>query len=205
MSNTESAPGRSRSTWTPERVVREIQLRHRNGLPVNAQTLHRDDSRLLAAGRRHFGSWKAALTAAQVPVPSRRHHDRHPRGHWTRERLIHAIVSHAWEGDPLHAHGLQKLNNRLVSAATYHFGSWGEALRQAGLDADAIRATPKYTRASLLEEIRTLVDGGEDTRDVSMRRHHRSTYSAAQKYFGSWRNALQLLEEMEEDDIEQTS
>ncbi len=78
-------------------------------------------------------------------------------------------------------------------------------MRQAGLDADAIRATPKYTRASLLEEIRTLVDGGEDTRDVSMRRHHRSTYSAAQKYFGSWRNALQLLEEMEEDDIEQTS
>lgn len=180
-------------------------MRYRAGLPVNAQSLHREDSRLLAAGRRHFGSWKAALTAAQVPIPSRRQHGRHPRGHWTRERLIHTITHHAWVGDPLHAHAMQKLNNRLVSAATYHFGSWAEALRQAGLDADAIRATRRHSPTSLLEEIRFLVDSGEDVRDTTMRRKYRALYSAAQNHFGSWRNALQQIQDSEDDDIEQSS
>ncbi len=194
-----------RQTWSPARVIQAIQARHRAGLPVNPQCLHRDDSRLLAAGRRYFGSWSAALKAAHVPVPRRNIHKRHPRGHWTRERLIHAITHHAREGDPLHAHAMQRLNNRLVSAATYHFGSWAEALRQAGFDADAIRATRRHSPDTVLEEIRLMMARGADLRDSAMRRHNRSLYNAAQTHFGSWRKAVGAAQMPDYEDMEQSS
>ncbi|MDA8205235.1 MAG: hypothetical protein M0Z36_04140 [Thermaerobacter sp.] len=205
MSTIVSSHGQSRQNWSSERVIKQIQERHRAGLPVNAQSLHIEDSPLLAAGRRYFGSWKAALIAAEVPIPTRRHHRRHPRGHWTRERLIHTIKHHAGSGDPLHAHAMQKLNNRLISAATYHFGSWHEALRQAGLDADAIRARRPWTPDSLLEELRALIDSGADLRDRAARRKYQSLYSAARCHFGSWGKALQQVRETEDEEMEALS
>lgn len=136
----------TRQVWTAQRVIEKIQERHQAGQPVNVQRVHCEDSPLLAAGRRYFGSWTAALRAAKVPIPPRRHHRRHPRGHWTRERLIQSIQHHAKAGDPLHAHAMQKRNNSLISAATYHFGSWREALRHAGLDPDEIRGGHRTVR-----------------------------------------------------------
>ncbi len=79
--------GSQRQQWSVERVIEAIQARYRSSLPVNAQAVQSDDSRLLAAGRRLFGSWSAALVAAQVPIPRRRGYSRHPRGFWTRDRI----------------------------------------------------------------------------------------------------------------------
>ncbi len=63
------SPGTQRQQWSAERVIEAIQVRHRSRLPVNVQAVQSDDSRLVAAGRRLFGSWTAALVAAQVPMP----------------------------------------------------------------------------------------------------------------------------------------
>jgi hypothetical protein len=95
---------------------------------------------------------------------------------------------------------MQKIDNRLISAATYHFGSWHEALRQAGLDADSIRTRRPWTPESLLDEIRALVESGANSRDRAARRRYQALYAAARTHFGSWGIALSRLRPIEEED-----
>lgn len=86
---------------------------------------------------------------------------------------------------------MQKRHNSLVSAATYHFGSWSEALRHAGFDPDTVRGARRHSSESIIAEILILIGAQADLRDSAVRRHHRPLYWAAQKYFGSWRKALE--------------
>ncbi|MCY0879930.1 MAG: hypothetical protein OWU84_13450 [Firmicutes bacterium] len=181
-----------RRSWNRNLVIETIQYRHQHNLPLNPQRLQLDDPSLLAAGRRYFGSWPKALKAAKVPPVRRLTQSRHRRGYWTPELLISEIRRHAEKGDPLYAHAMQKIDNCLVSAATYHFGSWAEALTAAGFDANAIRANRRYTEEGVLQEIQALLDRKEDLRDLAARRQHRSLYWAARKFYGTWRTAVNL-------------
>lgn len=186
-----SSSANNRQRWSRQRVVAAIEHRYRTGLSVNAQAVQSDDSRLFSAGRRHFGSWAAALAAAQVPAPSRRGQARYPRGHWSKERVIRAIRNHAHQGEPLHAHAMHQRNNRLIAAATYHFGSWSTALRAAGLDPNSVRATKRRSPSSIVEEIRQLAAKGHDLSAAAARRHMRALHGAAERYFGSWHAAVE--------------
>ncbi len=60
----EGACRRKIRRWDRQSVVAAIELRKRTGLALNAGALERDDPALLSAGRRQFGSWNEALTAA---------------------------------------------------------------------------------------------------------------------------------------------
>ncbi len=181
---------RKRRTWSRNLVVDAIQYRHVHGMGLNPQMLQSEDASLLAAGRRYFGSWPKALKAAKVPPVRRLSSRRHQRGYWNRELLIGEIRRHAELGHPLYAHAMQALDNCLVSAATYHFGSWAQALTAAGFDAETIRANRRHSPETVVEEIQELMNEQGEVTDVVIRRHYRSLYWAARKYFGSWRNAV---------------
>lgn len=181
---------RTRRSWSRDLIIETIRHRFSQGDALNPQLLQGEDPSLLAAGRRYFGSWPNALRASRVPPVRRLASRRHFRGYWTRELLIAEIRRHAAQGHHLYAHAMQQTDNCLVSAATYHFGSWAEALTQAGYDAEAIRANQRHTADSVAAEIRRLLieDGKID--DAAVRTHNRTLYWAARKYFGSWRNAV---------------
>jgi hypothetical protein len=181
-----------RRSWSRELVIETIQYRHQHGLALNPQVLQMQDASLLAAGRRYFGSWPKALKAAKVPPVRRLSSNRHRRGYWTRELLLSEIRHHAEQGHPLYAHAMQQTDNCLVSAATYHFGSWADALTAAGFDATAIRANRRHSSETVISEIRELLDRSSDLNDAVIRAQNRSLYWAARKYFGSWRNAVTL-------------
>lgn len=190
MTITETS-ARPRPKWSPDRVIDAIQRRFQQNLPLNPQALASEDPRLLAAGRRYFGSWPRALMAAGTPLQSARAYGpRHGRGYWTQEFIIQKIMEHAQAGHPLHAHAMQTQDNRLVSAATYHFGSWANALVAAGYDAESIRASRRHSCESVVAEIRALIEEQADLRDCAIRKSHRPLYWAAQKYFGGWKQAL---------------
>lgn len=57
-------------TWTKEAVIAAIRDDVARGLPVNSARIMRRNANLYVAGRRRFGSWAAALSAAK-PVPRR--------------------------------------------------------------------------------------------------------------------------------------
>jgi hypothetical protein len=60
------------SRWSPERVVRAVRERHRQGQPVYFSAIRRDELALYKAALRHVGSWKAALHRAGIPETARR-------------------------------------------------------------------------------------------------------------------------------------
>ena len=184
-----------RRSWTRDLVIRTIQDRQRQGLALNPQLLQQEDTSLLAAGRRYFGSWPKALRAANVPPIRRMASKRHHRGYWTRELLTAEIRRHAAMGHPLYAHAMQQLDNCLVSAATYHFGSWSNALEQSGFDPDSIRANRRHSPHSVAQEIQHLLIEQADIDDAVVRTHYRTLYWAARKYFGTWHNAVAFTQE----------
>ncbi|MEJ7600103.1 MAG: hypothetical protein WKG01_19500 [Kofleriaceae bacterium] len=53
-------------TWTKDAVVAAIRDDIANGLPVNSARTMRRNANLYVAGRRRFGTWAAALIAANV-------------------------------------------------------------------------------------------------------------------------------------------
>ncbi len=55
---------RERFKWTPVTVIAAIQAEVANGLPVNSVAVARRYGALYLAGRRRFGTWAEALTAA---------------------------------------------------------------------------------------------------------------------------------------------
>ncbi len=52
--------------WDKERVLREIQERHRAGKPLSVSDVERDSAPLLWAARRRFRSWDEALVKAGI-------------------------------------------------------------------------------------------------------------------------------------------
>lgn len=57
---------KARVYWTKEKVIKELQTRHEQGLPVHGGEVTRTS--LHRGGRRLFGSWLKALEASGVDV-----------------------------------------------------------------------------------------------------------------------------------------
>lgn len=177
--------------WSQERIIEAIKARHHNHLGLNAQAVALEDSRLIAAGRRLFGCWKNALLAAGIePDSVRPSVARRPRGTWSRDVVITEIKRHAIKTHQLNAYAMQQVDNPLMSAATYYFGSWADALRAAGIDAESVRRNQPRDPQQIVAEIQDNARTSESLRDFEVRAHNRALYGAAQKYFGSWHQAV---------------
>jgi hypothetical protein len=53
-------------------VVRMLQARHRGGRDMSCSVVRRDDGRLERAAYKHYGTWRAAMTAAGLGAFIRR-------------------------------------------------------------------------------------------------------------------------------------
>lgn len=177
--------------WTPARITEAIRDRQNHGLPLNAQAVDFDDSRLIAAARRLFGCWNHALTATGIdPETVRPKPARHPHGFWSRATIIAAIRYYQTRSTRLNGHYMQHVDNPLVSAATYYFGSWSNALDAAGIDSGTARHNTPRSKDQILHAIGAMAKSHPTLKDFVAREYDRALYGAAQKYFGSWRNAV---------------
>ncbi|RKS75783.1 hypothetical protein BDK61_4299 [Haloarcula quadrata] len=78
------------------------------------------------------------------------------------------------------------------SASTYYsrFGSWNEAIEQAGYDPN--ESDSKVSEADLLEELQRLADDlNKKPTALDMNKHGRYWRSTYKNEFGSWNNALE--------------
>jgi hypothetical protein len=155
--------------WNHKRVIDAI--RERQG---SLTTTWRDDVRLYSIAIRTFGSWNKALVAAGLePTPPL----------WTPQRVIDVIRERSRKGLPLH--GISLTEPSLYKAAFRHIGSWTKALAAAAVSTTAYH---KWTPETVVAAIRTYEQQG-----VSMAKVYRKDtrlYAAAQKYFGTWKEAL---------------
>ena len=120
---------------------------------------------------------------------------------WNREKILDEIMQLYASGYDITQSRMEALDSRLTSAAIRYFGSWRAAVEAAGIDYEGVAALgrqrraekiTKWTRETILEEIRRLHGSGEDLTSTNVRRKYLSLYATARRpdHFGSWANAL---------------
>ena len=120
---------------------------------------------------------------------------------WSREKILEEIMQLYASGYDITQSRMEALDSRLTSAAIRYFGSWRAAVEAAGIDYEGVAALgkrrraekiTKWTRETILEEIRRLHGAGEDLTSTNVRSKYLSLYATARRpdHFGSWANAL---------------
>jgi hypothetical protein len=120
--------------WTKKRVLGEISRLKVAGVPLNIAFLYaHGHKKLIAGGRKAFGSWRRAILASGLSYARVR---KARKNWWTPGRIIYQINRLEKAGFRLNSNGISHAPGRrgFFAAAVRLFGSWGEAVRAAGID-----------------------------------------------------------------------
>ena len=180
----------ARQKWDRDKVVKRIQERASEGLALNSDAIVHEEESLMGAARRYFGSWKNALLESGFD-PNEHQKPRVPTRSWDKATIVVEIKKLASEGVDLNAHAVKRINSKLVSAGTAHFGSWGDAIEAAGIDYEIIRKTAKWTKDDVIAIIQEAHKVNADLSDNTVRALNEPLYGAAYYYFGSWDKAIE--------------
>jgi len=120
---------------------------------------------------------------------------RRARAGWNRDKIIARIRELHAQGEDLSYNRMSRLQQGLLAAANYHFGSWAEAVNAAGLDyATQVRRVPKWDRDKIIRAIQEAHRQGADlswTNVTTNKAYSALAYAAIrEERFGSWDNAL---------------
>lgn len=128
------------------------------------------ESKLVAAANRHFGSWRDATAAAGgVAGPTK----------WTAERVVEAIRDEQEQGLPVNSVAMMKRNKNLYAAGRRRFGTWASALEAATGEPDPI-----------IKMIRSEKSRGLPVTERAVRTRNAKLHAAAITRFRSWNGAL---------------
>ena len=183
---------RRKRKWTQERILERIRELHAAGEDLSHSAAKRNHQYLVvvAINDRFFGSWREAVEAAGINYEEVSKHE-----YWSRERISERIRELHGDGADLSHEDAKRHHGALVSAASSprYFGSWGGAIRAAGLDYDDIRKINRWTREKIIRTIHDLHQRGECVHNSNMRRMgYRGLMEAACRCenFGSWADAV---------------
>jgi hypothetical protein len=136
--------------WTKEEVLSGIKAARKAGLTLTGVAARRRNSRHYLAAVRNFGNWYKALRSAGIDPASLRPAGAPGAGrkgrskgastsaHWTEERILQTLAELNRQGEDLRYATMQKRNISLFYAAKAFFGSWVNAVLQAGVDYEAV-------------------------------------------------------------------
>jgi hypothetical protein len=110
---------------------------------------------------------------------------------WTRERIINEIVELERNGEDLSLSYNYDHRSRLLAAAARYFGTWENAVEEAGIPYDEKRRQHKfYSKKEIIDAIREIEAKGYDLNWVSFRGANSALAAAARKRFGNWETAI---------------
>lgn len=168
-------------------MVEEIERLYRKTKDLSYVGAFAARPALVSAGTYYFYSWRNAVTAAGFDYLKMRRQEE-----WSKDRIVKLLRLARQRKDDFSHNEFERNHFRLFHAAVNHFGSWGEALRQVGVDYRKVRKFNEWDRRIIVREIKRLRKKGVD---LSLRAMHEkgngAVVSASQHHFGSWRNAIQ--------------
>ncbi len=126
---------------------------------------------------------------------------------WTKQRIVTELRKLAKAGASMSYLSLQKRKQPLLSAAAYHFGSYKKAIQSAGLEYDQITQRPRWTKQTIIAQIKAARRAGRDLHwsAVTAKKSElaRAAYASLQpRLFGRWDRALQAAG-LDADDVTQ--
>ena len=113
---------------------------------------------------------------------------------WTKEKILTDILTMYENGEKLNAVSVTKNNIKLYGAARTHFGSWANAVSSAGLNYDEINhrvSEMNWSKETIIQEIVRFATEDGNLRSDYVQKHYTKLHSAAQRYFASWREAVE--------------
>jgi hypothetical protein len=188
--------------WSQERIVQTIQKLYAEGadLSFRAMMLSKYAPMVYAAIRaNHFGTWKNALSAAGLAAE-----EIYRYKSWEDDTIIEEIRRMNDQGADLSSKKMDESANSLIATARRRFGSWGEAIRMAGLDYDQIRRRKRWTSEMIVQEIRQLGTQGVPLTSTEVRAKNPALFAAACKtrFFGGWAKAVKAATGSHEETVE---
>ena len=144
------------------------------------------DSGLLDAAKRVYGTWKAAVQAAGVSYPRR-----NVPWKWPREKVLKEVRRRHRLGLSLRAIEIHRDCRGLGAAGEREFGTWPRAVAAAGVAYPKRQGGWKWSRARILQVIRTRARHGLSVRDGVMKRAQGGLWWAGYREFGTWRSAVE--------------
>ena len=175
----------NRKTWSRDRVIAELRALARAGESTRLDDLIESGRAALAHyATKLLGGLVQARSIARVPQPKHRGAKRSER--WTADMVIRALRLRHRAGESLAS---SRVPQRLYRAGRAHFASWPSALAAAGLDAMAMRSTPRiYTKDEILTRLRKAAHAGSDLKVERLKPI--VDMKAVRREFGSLANAI---------------
>jgi len=188
---------RKYQNWSRDLIVQKIQELHAQGVDLSfrAMMLSAYNSMVYAAIRpNHFGSWKAALSAAGL-APDEVYRYRS----WDQDKILDEIRKLKDQGADLSSKTMDETSNPLIATARRRFGNWGTAVEKAGIDYSQIRRRRRWTCEAIIRGIRDLHAQGVKMQSNEVRKANPALFAAACKprFFGTWSKALAAAMEEE--------
>ena len=178
--------------WSRAAIVEEISNRHAKGLSIRGGDMETEDRGLYLAARRFFGKggWVTArLLAGFDPT------DPDPRQIWTEQSVCEEINRLSDSGLPLNTGSMQNSPYAyLLGAGSKVFGTWGGAIKAAGLDYSKVRrnrTTGWWTPRRILHCISLLEVRGVRLSHKATQKSNGALLAAAIVHFGSWSQAVE--------------
>jgi hypothetical protein len=110
---------------------------------------------------------------------------------WSRERIIREILRREAAGLPLSLGGSKDgVDSKLYKAGSRVFGSWGNAVKAAGIAPERAKVHDQWSPSRILTKIRSLARRQQPLRPGELKRRHDHLMQAARRLFGSWSKAV---------------
>ena len=114
-----------------QRIMWAIMERRKNGLSLAWSQVCLEKRALATAAKTVFGSWRRALAAAETASAEELSTTRR---RWSKDRIIEEIKRRSEHNSNLRYNAARFGDAALLSAARWYFGSWKQALAEAGID-----------------------------------------------------------------------
>lgn len=137
--------------------------------------------------RQRFGSWNKAVEAAGLE-PNRKHDSLD----LTNDQLLEILRKRADRlGRTPTQDEMDAFGSPTAGTYDYRFGSWNDAVEEAGLEPNRKKATP-YDDEKLLDDLRRLAEQlGKTPTFREMRDHGNHSPKTYTDHFGSWNGAIE--------------
>ncbi|MEK6939553.1 MAG: hypothetical protein AABX31_02390 [Nanoarchaeota archaeon] len=176
--------------WTKERVISEIKKINSESGDLSANYCMQKRSSLFHAGYDLFDGWKNAISSAGIDYSNILKRKKWP----SKQEILNQILLLQKQGIDLSNKNIRKIRTDLVSAAENKFGSWANAVNNAGIDYYsnvAINKNKYWTKEKIIVDINNLYSTGHHLNSQAMQKSEkRDLFDAAKVKFGSWENAV---------------
>ncbi len=174
-----------RNRWTEQTICEQIKTLHRDGQDISYASVNKSNPKLVGAATVYFGSYTKAVAAAGIdygPFAKQKS--------WTDQSIIKELRLLKARNADLSHKSMARTHPLLLAAARHHFDTYELALEAADIDYTQILKMKRWTKRSIIQQLKALHRWGNDISYQALSQRHARLYNAARGHFGSYGEAL---------------